>query len=85
MANVNLKIISTEDLEKELERRKAKTPTPLKTPDYTNLETLCSEFMDKVRSDPYIASSMEHYIFEAAIAAYYGKEAWGWINYNMGG
>ena len=76
--------ISTDDLETELERRKKiknAPPEPLSNPDYTGLQELVTNYIAFCDSDDYHPDSgdWDHYIYAAAIEAFYPKEKfWAW-------
>jgi len=80
---MDLKQCTTEELQGELARRveaeKAPMPEVLFNPDYTNLTSLCKEYLRQVAKNQ-DTSDLQHYIFEAAIEAAYGRNVWKWIN-----
>lgn len=80
--NMQLNEITTEALERELERRKLKekAPTPLSTPDFSNVVHLANTYMHAVSVNGDPDDDLRGYIFEAVINAIYGSNAWEWIN-----
>jgi hypothetical protein len=77
-------------LEAEVERRKAKKRLdeipkvqPLRMVDPDNLkplQDLCQSYIDQLAEpEPYCDEKLEHYIFEAAIALFFGKDVWTWV------
>ena len=74
--------LTTELLEQELDRRKiAKSlpvPVPLETMDFTALiETITDGTAQSIK-DGYENDDLDHYIYEAAVEAVYGKSYWAW-------
>jgi len=56
-------------------------PMPIDNPKLDNLKALCEEYLDEVeRGDE--DTDTKHYLFEAAMEAFYGKEVWEYINSN---
>lgn len=82
--NVNIKSVTTDELEKELERRKKKLLIPPKqddNPDFLPLIELCTKYVDFVASDDFHDDNdWEYYIYEATMEALYGKAFWSFIN-----
>lgn len=75
--------VSTEDLERELERRKRELrgpPTPLKEPDFSNLQELVVEGTKASVQNGYEDDDFQHYVYEAAMEAVFGKDFWTWRN-----
>lgn len=54
-------------------------PTCLETPDLTQLKALCQQYIDEAEKGRWPDEDLDHYIFEAAITALYGQQAWQWI------
>ena len=81
-----LKDFTTEQLQKELEKRTANQtrPLPLNRIKWEKLVEACEKVMEKYAVDGYFKDD-EHYIYEEAIDLIYGPKAWEWINeYNIG-
>jgi hypothetical protein len=78
--------LTDEELEAEVERRKLlarKAPIRIVTPDFSTLITTVDEFITGLEEDVENYredDDTEHYIYEAAVEALYGKEIWGWLN-----
>lgn len=73
--------ISTEELEKELTRRKKAQnpcPKPLENPDFTNLKQTVVGAVENAVKEGYFSSDLKVYIYEAAVEAVYGKDYWEW-------
>lgn len=78
-----LKNVSDADLEKELERRRtvvSKAPTPLDNPDFTKLRAMVIAGVDETVKDQHEDDDFEHYVYEAAMEAVFGKGFWEWRN-----
>ena len=77
---------STEELQAELElRKKGKQlkPVLLSQPDFSNLKETCAhylEFVERGESDDHAG----HYVFEAAMEAFYGAAIWDYVNEMLG-
>jgi len=76
---------ATEQLEEELNRRKAEEerknmPQPLENPDWDYVVTLCKGHIFSLFSRGYDHDDTKEYIYEAAMEAVYGKAVWPWIN-----
>jgi hypothetical protein len=58
-------------------------PKQLENPNLDDLREICQEYMDYVFDDPTYnddrASDYDHYVFEEAISAIFGKNAWNLI------
>ena len=83
----DLKDKSTEELQAELERRKASgeklKPELLAAPDLSKLKLLCVSYLDAVAEDE-VDDDMDRYIFEAAMEAFYGGSVWEYVNERVG-
>lgn len=56
-------------------------PKQIEMPDFEDLRGICQEYIDFVDSEVYHEDSdYRYYIFEAAIMACFGKDAFEWIN-----
>lgn len=54
-------------------------PTPIDNPNVESIKALCEEYLDEVeRGDE--DTDTKHYLFEAAMEAFYGKDVWKFIN-----
>ena len=82
----NLRYVSTEELEQELERRKSIPPKPqlLKHHDIYEVKDSRIEYIELVDKG-YIEdlSNSEHFIFERAIECIYGSNVWDWISLKL--
>ena len=78
----NLSDVSDSDLEKELARRKAHQDAPklLDKPDFTALRECVTEGVNEFAETGDEDDDFEHYVYEAAMEALYGKDIWKWYN-----
>lgn len=79
----DLKNISDADLEKEMARRqkqRVKVPTPLQSPDFTKLQAVIVQGVHTSIENEREDEDFEHYVYEAALEAVYGKNFWDWRN-----
>lgn len=58
-------------------------PSPLEEPDFSGLISLCKSYLNEVEQRKYPDSNTQHYIFEEAMKAVYGKDVWDYINHKM--
>jgi hypothetical protein len=74
---------SDEDLRQELRRREGQAnieiPPKLATPNIEPLAELVAEHLRLIACQQH-DEDMEHYIYEAALEAWYGKDVWKFIN-----
>ena len=82
---MNLKNCSDDELAAEIERRrmieeKNAMPKPLPNPDFTKLIATCEGIVEDIAREKYNRDDNQHWIYEAAIDAIYGKKYWGWLN-----
>lgn len=84
---MKLKKLSTKELEAELTRRKeeeakatAVPPSPLKVPDFTRLVGHVKSMVEGLAADGHAGKDYDHYCFELALEAVYGKSIWDWWN-----
>ena len=81
-----LSLFDTVELQLELERREkikeeSEKPKPELNPDYSPLRKLVIGYIDQVhKKGAAVDEEFDHYIFEVAVTAIYGKNVWGWIN-----
>lgn len=82
----DLEIYDTEELERELERRKEaekqamSKPWPLGNPNFQDTSLLCQQYIDYLYDRGWVDANLKQYIFEAAIEAVFGDDVWSWIN-----
>jgi len=58
------------------------TPKQLENPDFKKLKESCLEYIQEIANSGYIKDDdLDHYIFEDALEAIYGKDIWDFINY----
>lgn len=72
----NLDNISSDELLKELERRK-KIKTEIsfvEKPDLSSIKSMLSEYVNKSLSNEYISDDFNHYLFETVLTTFYGKD-----------
>ena len=75
--------LSTEELEAELARRKELeegVPSPLKLADFSKLQQQVIAAVQGLVKNGRPPKDFEHYIYEAAMEAVYGKDFWAWWN-----
>ena len=82
---MDLRQCDIEDLIAELERREKEReekerPKPVANPDWSHVQQLCEENIEHLAAHGYEPKDMDHYIYEAAIEAVFGKNVWVWIN-----
>jgi len=80
---------SDEELMEEVARR-AKDgdppPKPLEKPDFKKLVRVVIDGVDEAHEEKYENDDFEHFVYEAAVEAVYGKGFWTWRNkQNWGG
>ena len=83
-----LKCFDTEQLEAELKRHKEEEkgrnkPQPVANPDWSTVQRYCQEQVDTIFQGKYVDSDSDHYIYEAAMEAVFGRNVWSWINARM--
>lgn len=74
---------SEQALEEELKRRKevkANPPNFIPEPNFDGVIKLCKSYMQEISSKGYADSDYREYIFEVAMCAVYGENAFDWIN-----
>jgi hypothetical protein len=87
MTNPILKSYTTADLEAEIERRRAGKPPMPELTGRIELEALlklCKQYISDLHEYGRVDEDMHHYIFEAAMQAFYGKDIFIWINKQTG-
>jgi len=77
----NLSKYTIDELEAELERREllGDMPKLLANPDFSNLQRVCSEYLESIARDE-VDDDHDHWIYEAAMEACFGRNIWGFIN-----
>lgn len=73
---------SVEELQAEIERRKAareNKPALLTSPDLREVKMLCTDYIQGA-SEGYVDEDTKQYIFEATLKAFYGKNVFDWVN-----
>jgi len=80
-----LQDFSEAQLEEELHSRKevqrqSDKPCMIEDPDYKALRHLCQKYIDDLYVHSWVDDDLKHYIFEAAMKAFFGKSVWDWIN-----
>lgn len=71
---------SIEELEDELRIRHLPPPKMVEHPDLSVVKKHCEGHMDNLEHDRRPEESFSHYLYEAVMEAYYGKDVWEWIN-----
>lgn len=72
-----------DELKAELERRKKierSPPAPLPNPDFSGLRQMIIEMVANAAVSQCMDEDADHYVYEAAIEAVYGKSFWAWRN-----
>ena len=78
---IMLSHFSDEQLQAELERRKATMkPSQVTVPNFESLRELCQGYIDDLDKTGFIDEDHSNYIFEAAMTAFFGQDVWKWIN-----
>lgn len=79
---MSLKNFSSEELEAELAKRKKdkQRPKPLESPNFKNLIELVEKSIPEYLENGHVDDDFDHYVFEAAMEAIYGKNIWKWWN-----
>lgn len=82
---MSLKNVSDAQLKAELEERERKKqagamPKPLAKPDFSKLEKMITEGVKQVAEEGYAPKDFDHYAFEEAMEAVYGRKIWDWYN-----
>lgn len=79
----NLKTYDTEELEKELERRKRlnNKPEMIEIFDFTSLKKMVADIIDEIANDEYREDNKQ-YIYEEVMKTFYGPGIFEWINSN---
>lgn len=85
---MKLNELSTEELEKELERRKEEKrlkqkPIPKENIDFSEVIKLAQEDIDEIFEEHSSPEDIEEYIYEAVMECIYGKDIFNWINENL--
>jgi len=75
-----------EDLQDELERREVQEmiddkPIPLEewNRDFSKVRKACETHIQELMNGE-VDTDAEHYIYETAMEAFYGKDVWDWVN-----
>lgn len=82
---MNIESMSNAQIEQVLEKRRSRQrtkPSPLENPDFTRVKQLCSAEIDTRAAGGRVKDDADHYIYEAAMEAVFGKDVWAWINSN---
>ena len=84
---MSLSHYSDDTLQKELNRRKENQdlndkPVANEEIPTEEIKTLCLKHIDEIENGE-IDRGTEHYIYEAAMEAVFGKDVWQWVNRNL--
>ena len=74
---------STKELEAELAKRKAdkvQVPTPLPSPNFTNLIAMVVAAIAETTEHGYEDDDFQHYVYEEVMKAIYGVDFFDWLN-----
>lgn len=77
----DLRNVSQEELQAELDRRKVPAvtkPEPLAVPDFSALITMMADGIERSIADGFENEDFKYYIYEAAMEAVYGGGCWIW-------
>lgn len=78
-----LALLSTKEMQDEIERRKAAMPPMPELTGRIELESLlelCKQYIYDLSNGGGVDEDMEYNIFEAAVEAFYGKDIFDWVN-----
>ncbi len=81
-----LAYISTEDLQRELDRRKNSVPVKVENPDFTDVITLSQGYINDILWQGFPGDDMRNHVLvknrivEAVIQAVFGSNVWDWIS-----
>ena len=81
---MNLDDYTSDDLVKELKKREEEEieetrPQPLDVQDFSQVRKACEVHIQEL-IDGKVDSDIDHYIYETAMEAIYGKDIWNWVN-----
>ncbi len=81
---MELSNISDNDLEKELEKRRAHRyvrdkPKPISRPNFSKVTAECVQYIDTMAEEKRVDDSKENFIFETAMEAVFGEGVWDWV------
>jgi hypothetical protein len=76
---------SDSDIEMEMERRKelrtrAPEPIAIELTEWDMVMNGCINYIEALKSGNHHTDDIEHYIFERALEAIFGKDVWEWVN-----
>lgn len=81
---INLKNLTDEQLEREIERRKLNksipVPEPLTEPNWLPVYKMVLDYISQLDAQGWVDDDLQHYIFEAAMESVYGDDVWKFIN-----
>jgi hypothetical protein len=81
--------VSTEELERELAKRKEaqvmEAPTPLANPDFSAMTAMIVEGTNGTAKTGREDSDFQIYVYEAAMTAVYGEDFFDWLNERLMG
>jgi hypothetical protein len=80
---MSIRDYSKEELTAELKRREkllAINPIPMDEIDWQPVVKMVTNTVGYMTNEGYAPKDFEHYIFEAAMEAVYGKDVWDWYN-----
>ena len=79
---MNIKDCTLDELENEIVKRKISTlPEKIKFPVFDKLESIVNEYVTYIQSkDFHEDNDYKHYIYEAVMLAFYGKDFFTWYN-----
>jgi hypothetical protein len=81
LSQVKAMDVQLEAYEREVERRVSMPLSKYPFVDSLPLRKLCQDYLEYIAGPDYHEDNdYDHYIFEAAMTAFYGLEIWEWIN-----
>jgi len=84
MLNKYANEMSVEELEILLEKKKMQEKLVkldfLDEIDFTHVKSECGAYIETLNKNGFVRDDDEHFIFESAMEACFGKSVWAWIN-----
>ena len=80
-----LKEMTDEELQAELDRRKAKRdkaaiPVPIEEPDWSRVKIMAMDHVGRTLRRERESKDIDHYIYELVLEAVYGADIWNTLN-----
>lgn len=77
---MGIELFSDAELQAELKRREELAPIPVDEPSYVELRKTIIGGVEQAIKDKREDEDFEHYVYEVAITAVYGRKYWTWRN-----